>query len=388
MRDFKIFAMIADIHIGKKRVSPEALKKQLKEFHIKPLKKMKYVDGIFVLGDVLDCILSLNSEYSEVFHWLIDQWYSIARKRDCPCIIIKGTKSHDNDQLNNVKHYQYNDDGVDFRIYENIEVIELYKKYKILILPDIKVRQNSDIEKYFNQTYDMILGHGTISTMQFFIQESENMPTKTYVYDLKTLMNICRGPIVFGHIHPFTNYKNKFYYAGSFDKLERGSEGDNGFLICGISDHDTSKYRIEQYVNESAASYIDIQLDKDTIKDNSIDDLLEYIAICIAEAKPNDLIHITISRDDDNDSIDKVMMIDNAYRHDKRVGIKKKIKTKSREEEEIKMAGMRDKYAYLVDENLAVSEIVYRYYMDERDSKFRDSPVELTYEMCVDFLGG
>ena len=47
------------------------------------------------------------------------------------------------------------------------------------------MKQLKDVGKYLKEPnkYDMILGHGTISQMQYVIQESENMPTKTYVFD-------------------------------------------------------------------------------------------------------------------------------------------------------------------------------------------------------------
>ena len=33
---------------------------------------------------------------------------------------------HDNDQLNNIKSYVKNDDGVDFRVYDTVEEITLW----------------------------------------------------------------------------------------------------------------------------------------------------------------------------------------------------------------------------------------------------------------------
>ena len=99
MRDFKIFVCLADLHIGNKNVPAKEMKRQLKEHFFKEVKKYKYLDGIFILGDILHTIVSLNSEYSEVYLWFIDQVYKLARKKNSTVIIIKGTQSHDNDQL-------------------------------------------------------------------------------------------------------------------------------------------------------------------------------------------------------------------------------------------------------------------------------------------------
>lgn len=389
MRKFKIFTVIADIHIGKKHVSADTLKKSLKKYYIEPMKTMKYLDAIFVAGDILDTVLSMNTDYAEVFNWLASKLYGIAKTRKCPCIIIKGTRSHDNEQLNNIKHYQVNDDGVDFRIYENVDVIKLFdERFKVLLLPDVKVRHPEDIEKYYNTKYDLVIGHGTISTMQFFVQESENMPTKTYVYNVDKLMSICRGPIIFGHIHQHIRYKEKFFYVGSFDKLERGSDGQNGFLVCGISMDDSSNYKVEQFVNETASKYYNIELTKDIIRESSIDDLLYYLDLCISDAGDTDLISIKITRDDDNESMDKVLMIDARYRSDKRVSIKKKIKNKNKDDIEKDMSDKREKYSYIMDTDLNVSEIMYRYYEGGHKDKIDiESTVEVSVDVFKEMLG-
>ena len=94
---------------------------------------MLYCDGIFICGDILHTILSLNSEYSEVFHWFINQIYKIAKKKHCVVIIIRGTQGHDGTiQLNTIKSYQNNDDGVDFRVYDTVEEITVWDDYKVL----------------------------------------------------------------------------------------------------------------------------------------------------------------------------------------------------------------------------------------------------------------
>ena len=108
-------------------------------------------------------IVSLNSDYAELFYWFIDKVYKIARKRGSTVVIVKGTISHDNDQLNNIKSYVKNDDGVDFRVYDTVEEITLWDDYKVLILPDVRVKQLKDIDDLLEpRKYDMILGHGQI----------------------------------------------------------------------------------------------------------------------------------------------------------------------------------------------------------------------------------
>ncbi len=366
MREFKIFAAIADIHIGNKRVKAESLKQQLKDHFFKFLKNSKYLDGIFICGDILDTILSLNSEYSNLYLWFIDHVYKIAKKKGSTVIIVKGTISHDNDQLNNIKSYINNDDGVDFRIYDTVEETTIWKNYKVLILPDVKPKQLQDIDRYLTEDkkYDIILGHGLIADMKFFIQESENMPTKTYVYDTDKLINSCKGPILFGHIHQYQTVKNHFYYIGPYTLLERGGL-NSGFVVGGIVDCDKSKFKIEQYVNPDSARYYELNIGKKVMDNYPIDDIFQAIDEEIENAKDNDLITLRITRGDAIDSADKILLLESRYRDDPRISIVKKIKTKAEEETEKSNQDRKDKYSYIMDSNLSIAAIIYKYFQDE-----------------------
>lgn len=366
MRNFKIFVCLADLHIGNKNVSAKDMKKQLKEHFFKEIKNYKYLDGIFILGDILHTIVSLNSDYSEVYLWFIDQVYKLARKKKSTVIIIKGTQSHDNDQLSNIRSYMLNDDNVDFRIYEQIEEITIWDDYKVLVLPDIKIKKYADMDKYFitDKKYDIILGHGIIDTMRYFVQESEHMSSKTYVYPVENLKKACNGPILFGHIHQYQEIRDQFYYVGPFTLLERG--GINaGYVTVGMYDNDRSKFKVEQYINPSSARYLDLNINKKIMDECAIDQIVEAIDDIISDTKENDLITLRIIRGDAIDSIDKIAILEARYRKDKRINIVKKIKTKSEEESEQKNKERKDKFAYCMDNNLDMSEIMYRYYESE-----------------------
>lgn len=366
MRDFKIFVSIADLHIGRSSISAEAMKTQLKTHFIKVLKKMKYLDGIFILGDIMHTIVSLNSEYAELFYWFIDQVYKVARKKCATVIIVKGTPSHDNDQLNNIKHYQMNDDGVDFRIYETVEETTVWDDYKVLVLPDVKVKQLKEVDKYLDEPgrYDLILGHGVTDSARFFVQESENMSAKTYVFDVDKLLNACNGPIHFGHIHQYQSIQNKFYYAGPFTLLERGGDSA-GFLVTGIYNKDRTKFKVEFYENPDTAHYYELVVSKDVIDNYPIDEIIGAIDDIVENAKSNDLVSLKVTRGNERDSADKVIMLEDRYRKDRRFSITKKVKSKTEEETEQKNEERKKKYAYVLDENLSLSTIMYQFYVED-----------------------
>lgn len=383
-RNFKIIAAIADIHIGIKSIRAETIKTQLKKHFIKVLMDMKHLDGIFILGDIMHTIVSLNSEYAEVFNWFIDKVYKVAKKKNATVIIIKGTLSHDNDQLNNIKHYQNNDDDVDFRIYESVDEFTLWDNYKVLVLPDVRVKELKDIDEKLDKKYDLILGHGTIDAMQFFVQESENQPTKTYVYNVDKLMAASRGPVLFGHVHQYQNVDNKFYYVGPFTLLEHGGT-DAGFAVVGIYDKDKTKYKVEHYINPDSANYYEFNIKKKILEEYPVEDIIYTIDEVLKDSKPNDLITLRITRGDSLESADKVIMLETKYRSDRRFSIVKKIKTKKEEQNEAENVKRKEKFAYVMDQSIETPDLMYRYYTDEIKPSLPDQSAPVANITLDDF---
>jgi len=363
MRDYKIFVSIADIHIGRRTITAKEMKRQLKTQFFDVINRFSRLDGIFVLGDTSHCILSLNSDYSNVYLWFFDQLYKTAKKKNATVVVVKGTPAHENDQLSNVHHYINNDDGVDFRIYETYEETTIWDDYKVLILPDVHVKNTSEITKYLTKDkhYDLILGHGLTSSMKFFVQESESMPMKTYEYEVKDLCDSCKGPVMFGHIHQHQIFRKQFYYVGNFTVLERGIN-DGGYLVGGICDSDRSKWKLERYINPESATYHEFKVGRSILSNYSIDEIIDAIDELLEGTKPNDLITLRITRGDALEESDKVYMLEARYRKDHRISIVKKVKTKKEEEHEEENKARHDKYAYTMDRNLDMSEILYRYY--------------------------
>lgn len=391
MRNYKIIACISDIHLGIKYISAKTFKKQLKKHFIHVLEDMKELDGIFILGDILHTIISLNSDAAAVYFWFIDRIYKIAKEKKAIVLIIKGTPSHDNDQLDNIKHYVDNDDGVDFRIYENIEEDTIFGDYKILALPDVRIKKNSDVEQYLtsDKKYDMILGHGMISTFQFVTQTSENMPSKTYIYDPDQLIDSCKGPVLFGHVHQYQSVRNHFYYVGPFTLLERGGV-DAGFAVVGIYDKDRTKFKVEHFLNPDSANYYDLDISAKILSKFPIDEIIEAIDDILKDTKENDLITLRITRGDAVDSADKVYMLESRYRKDRRISIVKKVKSEKQEETEKKNEERKSHFSYIMEQSRDLSEIMYKYYLEEYKPTLPenfDSKITITEDTFRRILG-
>ena len=145
-------------------------------------------------------------------------------------------------------------------------------------------------------------------------------------------MEACRGPVLFGHVHQYQHLNQQFYYVGPFTMLERGWQ-DAGFAVIGISDADHSKYKVEHYINPDSANYYNLVVTKKLLEEIPIDD--------------------------------KVLLLENRYRDDKRISIVKKIKSKQEAEREQEHEEVLKQCAYLMDENLDLYDIAYQYYISD-----------------------
>lgn len=375
---YKILTCISDIHIGNKNISANDYKKMLENNYFKPMEQMFRLDAIIVAGDVSDTVISLNSDYGELYLWFFNRLYKVAKKRkeDVKIIVVKGTKSHDLDHLSTVKHLEKNDDGIDFRIYENFQIDYLFEDYKMLILPDIKInkKMKQHVEELLEGQYDIVIGHGFTDKINFGSQESENLNTEAYHFSLRKLMGNCKGPILFGHYHVHTNVQNKFYYCGSFTKLERG-EGTHGFLVIGINDEDHSQFVVEQYLNKDSIDYHRIKITEKDLSEYDAHDMIDAIKSFILSCGKNDLFTINIKIENNTYVTDKVYMIDDAFRGNKYVSIVKKVYDKKEEENHVSISNKKERLRYIFDQGLSVQEVFTRYYNEEirpNNPKYKD----------------
>lgn len=198
------------------------------------------------------------------------------------------------------------------------------------------------------------------------------MPTKTYEYDADRLIDSCKGPVLFGHIHQFQTIRNHFYYVGPFTLLERGGI-DAGFAVCGIYDQDRTKFKVEHFINPDSASYIDLDVNRKVLESFPIDEIFEAIDDCLKGTKDNDLITLRITRGDNLESSDKVYMLESRYRKDRRISIIKKIKSDKEEEVEKKNEERKEKFAYIMSPGMSMSSIMFKYYQEEIEPTLPDS---------------
>lgn len=341
---------ISDIHIGKK--DDMRLKEEL-EIFFDYLKDTENIDMITISGDLFDRVLTAN-EYGttlalEFIQRLIDLYVPEIDIR-----IIKGTRSHDFNQLDILKVFKEKA-GSHFKIIEKNEV-EVFNGYKILYLPEEYPTDYDDFYKenllgVEDKVYDFIIGHGMIDFIAFtgYEDDSENRVHGTPTHKADDLIRVTKGPIIFGHIHEKQEYKDKIYYTGSYSRYSFDTPSEKGFMVFDIDDDDPSKFKMTFIENTKAPTYAVLDIDKLNLE--GVDDHVKYIKEL---ADKYDYVKIKTGNKANLDIARALTEKDSSI----------KVQSVNKEKETIKVD---PKYEYILKKELPLNETIRKFITEEYD---------------------
>lgn len=214
-------------------------------------------DILFIGGDFFHTLLSLDSLAGHTAVTIINELIQLAIEHDFLIRVVRGTYSHDRDQLRLFKARKADtEDRV--KIHETVAV-EHIEKYniKVLYLPDDLPNDSiPEIHKYLADSQikevDFILGHGYFDHM--LPHTMPHKPPNTYNYN--TFADIVKGLILFGHVHTSSVYKN-IIGGGSFDRTAHGEEESKGFYTISYNDNKCS-YEFHKNLGASIFKSIDL----------------------------------------------------------------------------------------------------------------------------------
>ncbi|BDH16386.1 MAG: hypothetical protein [Bacteriophage sp.] len=219
--------------------------------------KVKFL-GVAITGDLFDHQVSLNSNYAK---FAMDLIHTLARvvinEFGGNIIILKGTRSHDLDQIMIFEPFtlEFEDS---FFIANTLSYIEL-EGYDILLIPEEYMKnQNEYYQEAFENQYDLILAHGFLKFNCFNKNEVERSMPEMPIFDQEELINVARLSI-FGHDHVYKSYRGQIYYNGSYSRLCHGEEDDKGALLITM---DSKKHKVERLINTLAPNYKAVTLEK------------------------------------------------------------------------------------------------------------------------------
>lgn len=360
-------SVISDIHFG--AFDAEMLFNELNEEFLKPLSKKDKLDLVVITGDYYDKKISQNSKHARYSTLFFTSLVNICIEKNAKLRIIQGTESHDNDQLELLKIIA-KDYNCDIKIIYNVEKEEIFKDFKVLYIPEeYVVNKDEYYAEYFNDNYNMIFGHGMVQEVAFcaLSQESAVTMSKAPIFNTDLFRVICKGPVVFGHIHTPQTIKDTVYYVGSFSRWTFGEEENKGY--CDISYNlDNDYYEVDYKENKLARQFdtIEISPSNDFFNKN-IEEQLNFIhnMTYVSQAHFIRLI-INLPMDYSNERLLTEMVKDTFSRHKNiKILIRSNSKIKTKVEIEDKINKLMDKYGFMFDKSIYYDEKICRYIQEK-----------------------
>lgn len=256
--------VLSDVHFGAGHINPDDEYYRLNQV-VTP-----YFDKIdlFVLsGDYFDNALLLDNTAAVAGMAFLFEIVKSAKHHGFAIRIIRGTYTHDRDQLDPICKLATKE-GIDFGYYTEVAVGEV-RGYSFLYLPDnlsipaTEVMEHlPDLLKDHGGTVDVIIGHGYC---EHVLPSVLSAGKHIECFNADILLKYTRYCVVFGHVHTSSVYKERVLYVGSFDRLCHGEEEAKGCLYLTLGPMD--EFSVEGVNNPFATPHITVYLTKDTIED-------------------------------------------------------------------------------------------------------------------------
>lgn len=293
-----MYAFLQDIHIGAK-YSNESLFKSLNTFFGLIKDHKEKCDCIFVCGDLFEHKLSVEESKTAALFLANLACNGCGRDgfENVPVHFIHGTYSHDREQYEMFLPLLEKIPNVDVVYINEVCSGVLRNGATVLYLPQV-YDNNINYDELLSHKYDIIVGHGPISSSTKNPCQAKDTEIVLPVEKLGEASNIC----VFGHYHGYTDFGNNVYYGGPWLRWKYGEDEPRKFVFC------TSDYKIETFPNQYALEYKTINID-------NVEQLREYISQNISTPH-----RFTISIDDNN--IDEYYAIMNINKNNPNISYK------------------------------------------------------------------
>ena len=304
---------LADIHIGvklKTRDFYNSLDVAFEMFKKECVINKEKPEAIIICGDLFDHALNID-EMTIAAGILIKLALNGCGDdvvKNLPVHIVEGTFSHDRHQMKIFMSLLKEIPHTNVFYYPEWCKVTFPSGKKVLMLP----QEYGDIDytEAFNDNYDLIVGHGPISSKTKSVINANGTEIMHSVEMLSNISKLC----VFGHYHEYTDFGNGVYYAGSMLRFRYGEDTDKMIVMC------NDNYEIITNKNPVAKEFKTIEVhDPEQLRDalsNNIesphrfvihpkteDDLRTYHAI-MNTTKINQNVKFKVISDEQIDSVE------------------------------------------------------------------------------------
>lgn len=240
------YLVMSDIHLGHHINKTAYIVNNLDKFFKDYYKEFKYLNTIFIAGDIFDRLLTnSSSDYLLATEWLTGL-IIYCKNNKIKLRILEGTPSHDWKQAKLISsvikkleidiNYKYIDTlYIEYMKEENIYILYIPDEYKpkaVDTLEDVKKKMK---EMNIDQV-DIAIMHGQFHYQLPMVKLESSHTEEEYLKLVKHYISI-------GHVHTHSIF-NRILAQGSFDRLQHNEEEDKGAMLITIfEDKEQDSYK-------------------------------------------------------------------------------------------------------------------------------------------------
>ena len=269
---------LADVHFGNNHIDPYKLQTAIKLIVFEQI--TKDLDLITIGGDWFDSALYMDNASAIVGSAVLSDLCHLARENDVAVRLLRGTFSHDRDQLKGLSKIFSKMSNLDFKYYDAPDFDVIKNQLRFVYLPDnLNVSALYIEDKWLPDHYsnvDCMLVHGYFEhTLPTAISIGKHLEA----YNAELLEPYVNYVIAAGHVHKPQGYKDFVYYSGSFDRSNHGEEEAKGCLLFTL--YPGNKHTVKAIPNPFATPHITVYLTKE-----DVDEAVEEVELQIKSRFP------------------------------------------------------------------------------------------------------
>ncbi len=350
------------------------------------IEKVPHLDLVVIAGDYFDAKMLLNSKASIYSIKWMCQLIQICNKRNIKIRIVRGTISHDNNQLNAFDSY---DDGDNFRIIRECTAEETLPGFNCLYCPDETIPTNDYMDKYagilYGHQYDAMFFHGSFDVVvpNIAIQESESSGFNNVIFKYNFFKNICRV-MIGGHWHD-GDQNEHMYYTRSLNRWRFNEDNPKGFIYV-TYDTDDKTYNLQRIENPFTEKYRTLHVNTRIFKSiEEYEGVIEDTHVMLSD-DPTCHVRIKITVDDEKPINENgINALKHKFMNEKRVKIELKnaLKDKKKKEDRRKNELIKSEFAFVQDRSKTPSEIIQEFILHQ---KGRAIPIDVIDKFILKYL--
>ena len=352
----------------------DAMKQYIEtEWILEFIKNVQHLDLVVIAGDYFDCKILLNSKSSiYAIRWM-SEMQKICKRKNIKVRIIRGTSSHDNNQLDAFNGFEL-ENSDQFRIIRECTSEETFPGFLCIYCPDETIPTKEYMEKYhdifFNGIYNAMFFHGSFDVVvpNIALQESEASGLNNVIFKYDFFEDICRV-MIGGHWHDGDRHGH-MYYTRSLNRWAFNEDRPKGCIYLNYNTDDDS-YQVQRIENPFTDQYITFLVNTRIYHGmNDYHALIEDIDEKLRNDENKTLrIRIKILIEDEKIENDNgINALKHRYMNEKRVKIvtKNAMKEKKKKEDRKKNDLIKSEFAFVRDKNKTPSQIIQEFILHQK----------------------